>query len=537
MIKAGMSVAEAILQLTRGFKKVMGRNPDGLEQIKIQQEAVERLKNLEKVVDMEGNVIDTSKGIMGGKQIQDNKEFGEALKKYLKDKDPEDMATGGRAGFANGSDDIRVTKGLRSDPEVAKQINEFLMGEAIKKQPEGVLMDPPPEPNYGLIEEMIKPKKKGLIPDNIIEFDDGTLFYKDTGEYYDLNTGKQTTGPSKGAKIVPKILEAAEGGRIGLASGTQFKLPFGKPDYFTGKGKNRRGIYIQPDGTRLVVPIGPDDLPSYSTGGRAGFADGSEDSGAPSIRLEPRVSGIQTEQTVAPGITESVRDIDYGLTALLKGDKFYGGASLDKGKVKVDVETEDGQTLFKDSIGKDDAINFIVGMGQRDEGNRFEIKVDDDFENMNVIYKKTFAEGGRIGLKDGPDMPGRRKFMKIMGGLASLPIVGKFVKPAMPLIQKGAEISGPALDKIIQTVMSAGKLISQSGRRVKEMVTKKKLKDVEVEEDIMDGPSYTIKTKDKTIYYRPGRQDEMGIEDDIIEVLEDTVTKKAGGGIARMLGE
>ena len=89
-IRAGMSVAEAILQLTRGFEKVMGRKPDGLEKIKIQQEAVERLKNLEKVVDMEGNVIDTSKGIMGGKQIQDNKEFGEALKKYLKDKDPKE---------------------------------------------------------------------------------------------------------------------------------------------------------------------------------------------------------------------------------------------------------------------------------------------------------------------------------------------------------------------------------------------------------------------------------------------------------------
>ena len=48
-IKAGMSIAEAILQLTRGFQKVMGRKPDGLEKIKIQQEAVERLKNLEKV--------------------------------------------------------------------------------------------------------------------------------------------------------------------------------------------------------------------------------------------------------------------------------------------------------------------------------------------------------------------------------------------------------------------------------------------------------------------------------------------------------
>jgi hypothetical protein len=127
--------------------------------------------------------------------------------------------------------------------------------------------------------------------------------------------------------------------------------------------------------------------------------------------------------------------------------------------------------------------------------------------------------------------------MKIMGGLATLPILGKFVKPAMPLIKKGAELSAPALDKIIEVVMSAGKLVSQSGRRLKELTTKKKLNDIEVEEDMMDGPSYTIKTKDKTIYYRPGRQDEGGLEDDIIEVIEDTVTKKASGGIARMLGE
>ena len=348
-----------------------------------------------------------------GREIKSEDDFREYIDELNEDSN---FAIGGRAGFANGSDDIRVTEGLRSDPEVAKQINEFLknkaINDAIKQAPEGVLMDPPPEPNYSFIETMKTPKdtRKPLDIDNYIEFDDGTVFYKDTGEYYDMNTGKQTTGPSKGAKIVPRILEAAEGGRIGLASGTQFELPFGKPDYFTGKGKNRRGIYIQPDGTRLVVPIGPDDLPSY-------------------------------------------------------------------------------------------------------------------------------AMGGRIGLKDGPDMPSRRKFIKIMGGIASLPFIGKYIKPAIPIIQKGAEITGPALDKIIQTVMSAGKLISQSGRRVKEMVTKKKLKDVEVEEDIMDGPSYTIKTKDKTIYYKPGRQDEMGIEDDIIEVIEDTVTKKAGGGIAKMLGE
>ena len=154
----------------------------------------------------------------------------------------------------------------------------------------------------------------------------------------------------------------------------------------------------------------------------------------------------------------------------------------------------------------------------------FKKKMDED-RDYSIFDPEDMAEGGRIGYKDGPDQPGRRKFMKIMGGIASLPFIGKYLKPAVPLIQKGAEITAPALDKIIQTVMSAGKLISQSGRRVKEMVTKKKLKDVEVEEDIMDGPSYTIKTKDKTIYYRPGRQDEMGIDDDIIEVIESRLCK------------
>ena len=88
-IRAGMSIVEAILQLTRGFRKMMGRDPDGLEKIKIQQEAVQRLKDVNKVVDMEGNVIDTSKGIMGGRQIQDSPEFGKRVREtYDKAKGP-----------------------------------------------------------------------------------------------------------------------------------------------------------------------------------------------------------------------------------------------------------------------------------------------------------------------------------------------------------------------------------------------------------------------------------------------------------------
>ena len=86
-VKFGMTVLEIMGQLTNGFRKVMGRDPDGLEKIKIQQEAVQRFKDMNKVVDMQGETIDTSKGIIGGRQIQDNKEFGEALKKALMETD------------------------------------------------------------------------------------------------------------------------------------------------------------------------------------------------------------------------------------------------------------------------------------------------------------------------------------------------------------------------------------------------------------------------------------------------------------------
>ena len=224
-------------------------------------------------------------------------------------------------------------------------------------------------------------------------------------------------------------------------------------------------------------------------------------------------------------------------------ENIRGGIGNTKTAKVFDLEGKEipqGSKIIGGKAVKETEAEILARMNRenKEAAERIRRKQKETMDDMKKIEDpEDMAEGGRIGLKDGPDMPGRRKFMKIMGGIATLPLVGKYLKPAIPLIQKGAEITGPALDKIVQTVMSAGKLISQSGRRVKEMVTKKKLKDVEVEEDIMDGPSYTIKTKDKTIYYRPGRQDEMGIEDDIIEVIEDTVTKKAGGGIAKMLGE
>ena len=70
-----------------------------------------------------------------------------------------------------------------------------------------------------------------------------------------------------------------------------------------------------------------------------------------SLKFYPKASGsISGKSEIAPGIDLSTRDINYGGTVMYEGDKFYGGVSLDKGKVKFDVTDSDGTTLFKDTL-------------------------------------------------------------------------------------------------------------------------------------------------------------------------------------------
>jgi hypothetical protein len=257
-----------------------------------------------------------------------------------------------------------------------------------------------------------------------------------------------------------------------------------------------------------------------------------------------------SKQTTQTGIrnTESAKVFDLEGKEIPKGSKIMGGKAVNddlpppgsrggKDDIAAPVQSEDEIMRRLDKENKEARRNLQIKLskdkgyqkfkGETEEEIRKRFKLDDPEEK---------AYGGRIGLKDGMD---RRKFMKIMGGLATLPVIGKFakgVKLAAPAVTKAAELTGPALAKIVETVMDFGKLVSVKGRRVKEMVTKKKYKDIEVEEDVGDG-SYIIKKGDKEIYYKPGRQDETGgFDDDIIEILEDRI-KKAGGGLSYMLGE
>jgi hypothetical protein len=80
--------------------------------------------------------------------------------------------------------------------------------------------------------------------------------------------------------------------------------------------------------------------------------------------------------------------------------------------------------------------------------------------NFATNFYKQFNQGGRVGFADGPPDPSKRKFVKTMAGLASLPIFGKFLKPATKAIEAGAPVAEKAVteaEKIFFNLVDAVK--------------------------------------------------------------------------------
>ena len=220
------------------------------------------------------------------------------------------------------------------------------------------------------------------------------------------------------------------------------------------------------------------------------------------------------------------------------------------------------------------------------------LPIDDEGIPFNPKNPLKRADGGimRIGYKDGPDEPSRRKFMKIMGGLATIPFVGKYFRQAdkvAPAAEKVAEVAGKAPSyffDLVTKIKTLGRMSDGPSERIKEYSMKAKdgKSELLLTEDIGTGEMQIKKigkegddmiTDVQTMEYTPGSsmadettkgipadnyeefteyhsriyKDEFndpsfepGIKiDEIIEEVKDQAPsiKKADGGIAMMLGE
>ena len=201
------------------------------------------------------------------------------------------------------------------------------------------------------------------------------------------------------------------------------------------------------------------------------------------------------------------------------------------------------------------------------------------FDAISKKFRDDLATGGRVGLKDGMS---RRKFMQIMGGLAALPVVGKFFKTgkvAAPVVEKAAEAASGAPSYFFDLVEKI-KLLGVRSKGFKERSESFRYKDYDMDIDYDTGDIQIKKTREAMIpggdeagiaeesimVYRPGRADELtkgktppdeydeytarpdmdgkmkdvddGLSENVEkEIIDEVSEKMAGGGIARMLGE
>ena len=120
-----------------------------------------------------------------------------------------------------------------------------------------------------------------------------------------------------------------------------------------------------------------------------------------------------------------------------------------------------------------------------------------NMETGNKPKRDLNADGGRIGLKDGMN---RRTFMKFLAGLASLPIVGKIVKPLktvkgvknVPIIKTGDVPGKPEwFDQLVNKVIIEGDDVTKRfATQDRQVVHMKKIDDetsVTVTQDLNDG--------------------------------------------------
>ena len=331
-------------------------------------------------------------------------------------------------------------------------------------------------------ESVARIKNKKLIDDAIdnvsIGFSgdrrtDAELVAAEIAERRGLNVDDLST--RERAKIYGEAYEAltkkkfdpdnmAQGGRVGLFKGAQADASAGKGSMspgtdtkgnvrddnpFTGGGNNNNQPPSPPTkDTKQKTPVVANPIKNL----RTHFANNQKLKNAVALGLITNdeynvLGGYDAQQTLGMGpIDTGLSSLAYNVVQSFKGDQPFG-----------------------DIFG--DVARNVKGASS------ISPELQSKYENIMQM-----ADGGRIGLKDGMD---RRTFMKIMAGLASIPVVGKFFK--------GAKVASKAAPVAMESATR-----SEAPTYFLKLVDKitKQGKPVTSTEDIMETYIYTAKNGD-----------------------------------------
>ena len=373
MIRFGMALMEMVEQLTKGFIKATGRQPDNLEKLKIQQEAVQRFKDMNKVVDMQGRTLDPSKTIMGGTQE------GAALRSGIM------KATGAKPIEARAN----ISKYIKDGKPDDDKLNELVDRDMILKEEADSLATT--GENYERFQKISAERK------NIREIIEDVR------------------------KMFPD--KKADGGRIGFFMGSRF--PKGLATLremirFFSKGKE-----AERPGSEILRLVNPKQFNRFLEDPNIYRKfDVEKGIGAPDLIKNMQADMTKNRTMMIEEILSAAKNIRKSDIGTMERKKEIVAEMMKKG---VDRETAEGMadtlaTMAETAAGKLDTPKLT------DEGI---LELENVLKNMETGGKKKRdlnADGGRIGYKDGPGMS-RRTFMKIFTGLVSIPIIGKVFKP------------------------------------------------------------------------------------------------------------
>ena len=310
-------------------------------------------------------------------------------------------------------------------------------------------------------------------------------------------------------------------------------------------------------------------------GGRAGFDMG----GAPSIVLNPEGREMgkvfetdKVEEAIKEIIKRSIGPLDMAEIPL-----------TEKGRLRFGFDSSGDRQISGglDLLGGE--LDFGAGSGRQGKGIGFQ-------------FRKKFgpgAKGKRVNRKEGGGMS-RRQFMKIMGGIASLPFIGKFFKGAKPVAKIAEVATKTPVVKPPEYFFDLAAKIKILGKESisapRERMIEVNYKNYSLQEDLVTGDMTIVKRKgdpefgyeEEVMALRKGQADEMtkgktppdeyeeltirpdpegkmkdvedGIEPDSVKEIMEEVGKGGGnldqttleeiargrlasGGVAMMLGE
>jgi hypothetical protein len=355
--------------------------------------------------------------------------------------------------------------------------------------------------------------------------------------------------------------------------GTKLKNFDGDPDAMAQGGIARLKMFMGGTPLRRLLEY------LAGTSGKKGSKNLKE------MKLDPMVKFFAEKQGFNPE-ADRIKYFEQVLESL-KADKRLI-QDLEPSSIKLPVENQANELFRKEFIDETQGGRF-EGLTS-DMIDKSILETETMIKNLKTKDRKPNAMGGRIGFEKGsPPSKGRRNFLKLLGGLASIPIFGKLFKAAKPAAKVAKTVeqttSGvPAyFPKLVEKIKMLGDDVTEiAATKERQKVTK--YKDYELTEEIDTGAiqvkkgdvyagkeEYMIYDKPETIIGKnnkpvevPAQYEEVTVKpdmdgkmkdvdaglDSISDIMKDADMietnykikpdgrpKKSGGGVAYMLGE